>query len=269
MVKGGNDIKIAVQEWGNLEGKPILFAHAWSQSHLSWLPQINSNLAEKYHIITFDYRGHGNSEKPLEKDQYNNADIWADDLNAIINILELNDVTLVGWSYGSIVIADYLNKYGTDKVKALNIVGGITALGVKRVENHFGEDAAASMQAFDPKLPTQAIAMLNIAKMMVPDNLDKETYGFLIATNMMTPAFVRKAMTERSVDYKELYQQLDIPVLFTHGTQDTGILPIAAIEAADFVQKSKLSLYEGANHGPHWFDAKRFNFELAKLVNAY
>lgn len=265
-IEGGNGVKLAAQEWGNLEGKPILFVHAWSQSHMGWLPQIKSELASKYHLITFDHRGHGNSAKPLVKEQYNNADIWADDLASIINELKLREVTLVGWSYGTIVIADYLNKYGSSNVHAINIVGGITALGVERVESYFGTGLEDSIQAMNPELSAQSAAMVQVARMMVPDDLDKELYGFLIATNMLTPAFVRQAMVERSADYINVYKNLTMPVLFTHGTDDTGILPIAAEEGARVTPKGKLSLYDGANHGPHWHDPERFNNELHELI---
>lgn len=266
-ITGGKGVKLAVQEWGNPKGKPVLFAHAWSQSHLGWLPQINGALAEKYRLITFDQRGHGNSEKPLTADQYNNPDVWADDMRAIIKTLALKDVTLVGWSYGSLVIGDYLSKYGADNIHALNIVGGLTALGVKRVENYFGEGAARSAKAWETDLSVQSAAMTDVADMMLPETTDKHTYGLIIATNMFTPAFVRKAMTNRSEDYQSLYEGLNIPVLFTHGTKDTGILPISAIEGAAFAPKGEASLYEGANHGPHWHSPERFNKELSDLID--
>ena len=267
-IQGGNGVNLAVQEWGNTEGKPILFVHAWSQSHLGWLPQVDSRLADKYRLITFDHRGHGNSDKPLSKEQYNNADLWADDLHAIMSSLDLKKVTLVGWSYGTIVIADYLHKYSSNNIHSINIVGGITAIGVERVESYFGTGLADSMKAMEQELPTQAIAMVRIAAMMVPEELNKEMYGFLIATNMLTPPFVRKAMVERSADYLPLYKELNIPVLFTHGTDDTAILPTAAEEGALVTPKGRLSLYEGANHGPHWQDPERFNNELDELIES-
>lgn len=265
-IKGANDVMLAVQEWGVATGKPIIFLHAWSQSHLGWLPQIQSQLATRYRLITMDLRGHGNSAKPLELTQYNNGDVWADDLHAVINNLQLDAVTLVGWSYGTIMIADYIKKYGQDKVAAINFVAGTSAIGVPRVQNYFGADAKKSESAFDNSLPTQALAMLDIADVMLPSDTDKALYGFLIATNMMVPPFVRKAMMQRSVDYKATYEALTVPTLFTHGEQDKAILPIAAKEGASFVKGAKLSLYEGAQHGPHWNNPERFNQELDALV---
>lgn len=37
-VQGGSGVSIAVQEWGNPEGRPIIFIHALMQSHLGYLP---------------------------------------------------------------------------------------------------------------------------------------------------------------------------------------------------------------------------------------
>lgn len=263
---GAKNVRITVQEWGKEGGKPILFIHAWSQSHYGWLPQIKSKLAQDYRLITFDLRGHGNSEKPVSKDQYNNADVWADDLHSIVSTLKLKDVTLVGWSYGSIVIADFISKYGQDNIHALNIVGGITGLGVERVSRYFGQGLTDSMLAFNANLPIEAQGMVNIANMMWPDDMNKDMYGFMIATNMKASPFVRQAMIERNIDYKTLYESLDIPVLFSHGANDTGILLSAAKEGATLAPKGKLSVYEQAKHAPHWSDIDRFNNELSKLV---
>ncbi len=265
-VIGGNGVRIAVQEWGNPKGRPIVFAHAWSQSHYGWLPQFRSDLTKEFHLITFDSRGHGNSEKPLITDHYNNGALWAEDLKAVITSLNLKDVTLVGWSYGSIIIADYLQKYGSDNIHALNIVGGLTGLGVKRVEKHFGNATAGSILAMQSDLPAQAEGMVHIARMMWPEDLDKELYGFMIATNMMASPLVRKAMVQRSADYKDLYMSLDIPVLFSHGDKDDGVLLIAAEEGSAMAPKGKLSVYKNAKHAPHWSDTKRFNQELSDLA---
>ncbi len=64
-VQGALGFQLAVQEWGNPKGKVILLSHPWSMTHMAWLPQINSDLASKYRLITYDLRGHGNSQKNL------------------------------------------------------------------------------------------------------------------------------------------------------------------------------------------------------------
>ena len=64
-------LTIAAQEWGNPNGPGIVFIHGFSQSSLSWMRQTNSDLAKEFHIVTYDLRGHGNSDKPLDAARFN------------------------------------------------------------------------------------------------------------------------------------------------------------------------------------------------------
>jgi predicted alpha/beta hydrolase len=63
-------LTISAQEWGNTTGPEILFIHGFSQSYMSWMRQFNSDLAKEFHIVTYDLRGHGNSDKPLDPKYY-------------------------------------------------------------------------------------------------------------------------------------------------------------------------------------------------------
>ncbi|WP_091184240.1 alpha/beta fold hydrolase [Paenibacillus catalpae] len=70
--------------------------HGGSQSHLCWNKQIYSELASDFRLVTMDLRGHGLSEKP--KNGYDDAQLWADDIYAIIQELNLIQPILIGWS---------------------------------------------------------------------------------------------------------------------------------------------------------------------------
>src|SRR5690349_6101948 len=107
-VPGGGGLRLHVREWGNLEGRPILFIHGWSQSHLCWRKQVASSLGNEFRLVAFDLRGHGMSEAPSQSQHYTRAGLWAYDLAAIIDELGLERPILVGWSYGAFVICDYI-----------------------------------------------------------------------------------------------------------------------------------------------------------------
>ena len=78
-VKTPDGLTIAAQEWGNPQGPEILLINGFSQSHMSWMRQVNSDLAKEFRIITYDLRGHGNSDKPDDKGRYHDNKAWADD----------------------------------------------------------------------------------------------------------------------------------------------------------------------------------------------
>jgi len=127
MVSGGGGIQLHLVETGNSSGRPIVFVHGFSQCCLAWTRQMNSALAESYRLVAIDMRGHGLSDKPREG--YADSQLWADDVQAVIQALDLNHPVLCGWSYGPLMILDYLRHYGEDSIGGVNFVGGVTKLG--------------------------------------------------------------------------------------------------------------------------------------------
>src|SRR3954465_9376145 len=99
-VRGGGGLRLHVREWGERDGRPIVFVHGWSQSQLCWSRQIAGPLADDLRLVTFDLRGHGMSEKPLDAGAYADARLWADDLAAVIDQLELDRPGPAAWAYG-------------------------------------------------------------------------------------------------------------------------------------------------------------------------
>jgi predicted alpha/beta hydrolase len=75
-VKTPDGLMISAQEWGNPNGPEILLIHGFAQSHLSWMRQVDGDLAKEFRIITYDLRGHGNSDKPFEPEKYKTGKYW-------------------------------------------------------------------------------------------------------------------------------------------------------------------------------------------------
>src|SRR5712691_1209395 len=107
-ITGGGGLQLAVHEYGQPHGKPILLIHGFSQCHLVWSKQYQSPLADEFRLVCIDNRGHGMSEKPTALEYYTQAELWADDVQAVITGLALRKPVLAGWSYGGFVINDYL-----------------------------------------------------------------------------------------------------------------------------------------------------------------
>src|ERR671935_2777946 len=128
-VKGGRGLTLHVREWGRTEGPAIVFIHGFSGNHLCWSSQYESALADEFRLVAYDLRGHGMSEAPLEPEHYTGGELWADDLAAIIDQLDLEASVLVGWSYGAFVICDYVRRYGQDRIAAIDFVEGAVKLG--------------------------------------------------------------------------------------------------------------------------------------------
>lgn len=90
------------------DGPPILLVHGWKGSHRLW-DRTAERLLGRHRVVRFDLRGMGESDKPRGPYDF---DRMADDVGAVIRQLELEDVTLVGWSMGCTVSLSYLERDG-------------------------------------------------------------------------------------------------------------------------------------------------------------
>jgi len=264
-VKTPDGLTISAQDWGNPNGPEILFIHGFSQSHLSWIKQVTSgDLAKEFHMVTYDLRGHGNSDKPLEPERYRTSKYWGDEVQAVMDATGLKRPVLVGWSYGGRVMADYLTTHGTAKLAGLNYVDA----GQKGDPSFFGPNLRNL-----PLMASENLA-INIAatRAFLHDCFSiqptQEEYETMLAFNMMVPPKVRLGLSGRPLDVDDMLRSLKLPVLVTHGAEDKNSKLIAAEYTAKMIPGAKLSIYQGVGHSPFFEATPRFNAELAAFVRS-
>jgi non-heme chloroperoxidase len=266
-VLGGGGLQLHVREWGRPEGTPIVFIHGWSQNHLCWAKQYESVLADEFRLVAYDLRGHGMSEAPLASEHYTDGNLWADDVAAIIDALGLERAVLVGWSYGSFVICDYIRVHGHDRIAAINFVEGA----VKLSETAFGTligpgflDHFVGATADD--LPTNIATMRSFLKACASKPLAAEDFETALSWNIAVPARIRANLAAREIDCDDVLGALEIPLLVTQGRADTVVLPAMAEHVLAICPSAEASWYDGIGHLPHMEEPARFNRELAELT---
>ena len=111
----------------------LLFVHGWSCDETFWVGQASA-LGSKFHVITIDLPGHGQSDKP--QIPYT-MDLYARAIDAVLLDAKAKSATLVGHSNGTPVIRQFYRKF-PDKTRALVIVdGGLRPLGDKAMMEKF------------------------------------------------------------------------------------------------------------------------------------
>ena len=263
-VRAPDGVSISAQEWGNPAGPEIVFIHGFSQASMSWARQYDSDLAKEFRIITYDLRGHGNSDKPLEPEKYKESKGWADEVKAVIEAARLKRPVLVGWSYGGRVIADYLRIHGPASLAGLHYVAAIT----KSDPSFFGDGLKVQPQMLSEDLATAIAATRQFLRNCCEKQPSQDDFEAMLAFNMMVPPKVRANMGGRTLNIDDILVALKLPVLVTQGAQDRLVLPAAAKYSAEKIPGAKLSIYDGIGHAPFWEDATRFNAELAAFVRA-
>jgi non-heme chloroperoxidase len=266
-VRGGGGLRLHVREWGKADGPPILFMHGFSQSHLSWAKQYQSALAEEFRLVAYDLRGHGMSEAPLEPEHYTDGQLWADDLAAIVAQLGLDRPVLVGWSYGSFVICDYLRAHGQDRIAAVDFVAGAVKLGKAAFGTLIGPgflDNFSDVTADD--LPTNIRGMRDLVRAFSAEPLPPDDVETLLCSSMTVPTRIRANLAARELDGDDVLRALAVPLLVTQGRADTIVLPAMAEHILATCPTAEPSWYEGVAHTPHLEQPERFNRELAELT---
>jgi non-heme chloroperoxidase len=255
-------LTISAREYGNPNGPGIVFIHGFSQSHLSWMRQTDGELAKDFHIVTYDLRGHGNSDKPLEAARYRDSKAWGDEVQAVIDAAGLKRPVLVGWSYAGRVISDYVATHGAGGISGIDFVDA----SIKFIPEYVGDNLK--------NLPLMAsedmLTNINATRVFLhgcfsrqPSADDFET---MLAFNMMVPPKVRAGLGGRPLDATEIMAKLTIPVLVSHGAEDKNAKLDTAKYTASVIPGAKLSVYDGIGHSPFYEDAPRFNSELAAFV---
>jgi pimeloyl-ACP methyl ester carboxylesterase len=241
----------------------VLFLHGFAQSQACWRHQVESPLRQSFRLVTYDNRGHGRSDKPLEPYFYREPRRWADEVDTVIRGLRLDRPVVVAWSYAGRIVLDYLAAYGDGAIAGLVMAAATSStapenLGpaIPLLAEMGSEDAAqaeAALHAF----------MENCTHRPLPP----EEAQFLGQESALTPREVRRALGGRAADYDAVLAGLKIPVLAINGAEDRVILPDMAAHTAGLAPRGEARIYPGIGHMPFWEAPDEFNRDLAAFVS--
>ncbi len=265
-IAGGGGLELAVYETGNPEGRPIVFIHGFGQNHMAWDLQLDA-LDDEFRLVALDLRGHGASAQPLDAAHYTDGALWATDLAALIAAKQLDRPVLVGWSYGGFVIADYLRAHGDDALGGIVFVAAPAALGTPAAQRFFDPGVMQGLtNLMDPHVRTRIEASRAFLRAMPATPMSDERYEVSLASLMMIPPEVRRAVFSRQIDNDDVLSRITVPTLVIQGGADPIVLPATGRHIARIVPGAQLSVFEGVGHAPCFEDADRFNREIAQFV---
>jgi non-heme chloroperoxidase len=266
-ITGGGGSQLHVVETGNSQGRPILFIHGASQCWLQWDRQMNSTLAQDHRLVALDMRGHGLSDKP--HNAYNDGKLWADDVNAVIQTLNLDHPVLSGWSYGPLVILDYIRHYGEDRLGGLQLVGAVTKLGSEEAMSVLTPEFLSVVPQFlsmDPETSVRGLdGLLRLCFAREPSV--SERY-LMLGYNVSVPPHVRQGLFSRAFHNDDLLPKIRKPVLITHGSADAIVKPAIINQHKAAMPHAQVELMANIGHAAFWEDAEGFNDRLREFCRS-
>jgi len=227
----------------------VVLIHGWAQTGAVWdLPD--------FRTYAVDLRGHGESD---DFGDYRDSARWAADLQAVLD--HTGPATVVAWSYGGLVLADYLRFHGTAKINALVLVAAITEIGRGRR----GGETGPVMRAALPAAISDDEVLVKFCRAMAPA-LPDETVDKLTASATSVSHKVRGELFRRDVGSADVLTAVDVPTLVVHGTQDEVVAPAAAEYSAALIPGAELSLYPDTAHAPFLERPEQFAADLKRVA---
>lgn len=222
---------------------------------------MNSDLADDHRLVAMDLRGHGRSDKPGEG--YTESRLWADDVNAAIQALRLDHPVLCGWSYGPLVILDYIRHYGEDDIGGINFIGGVTKLGSDEAASVMTPEFLSLLPGFFATEVEESVRSLgSLLRLCFLQEPSAEELYRMLGYNVSVPPYVRQGMFSRSFDNDDLLPRIRKPVLITHGAKDAVVKPAAVDQHKAGMAHAQIHVVANAGHGAFWDDPAGYNQRL-------
>lgn len=222
---------------------------------------MNSSLAEKYRLVALDMRGHGRSDKP--RDGYDDSKLWADDVDAVIRTLDLDHPVLSGWSYGPLVLLDYIRHYGAERIGGIQFVGALTKLGSEEAMSVLSPEFLRLVpQLFSSDTETSVRGLEGLLRLCFARQLSSDDLYLMLGYNVSVPPYVRQGLFSRSFDNDDLLPKIGKPVLITHGAADAIVSFAAVDQHKAAMPHAQVQSMPDTGHAAFWDDAASFNERL-------
>ena len=245
--------EIFYKDWG--QGSPVVLSHGWPLNSDSWEAQMLFLADNGFRAIAHDRRGHGRSDQVWDG---NDMDHYADDLAAVIEALDLTDVTLIGFSTGGGEVARYVGRHGTARVAKVALVSAVPPFMLKTDDNPGG----VPIDVFDG---LRAGSLADRAQ-LYRDLADGPFFGNnrpgADVSQGTRDAFWRQGMQAghrnaydsiaafSATDMRDDLKKFDVPTLVIHGDDDQVVpFEVGGKASAAMIDGATLEVYAGAPHG--------------------
>ncbi len=243
---------IYYKDWGS--GPAITFSHGWPLNSDMWDAQMLFLANQGFRVVAHDRRGHGRSSQATSGNDMNG---YADDLAALIEALDLEDITMVGHSTGGGEVARYIGRHGTKRVARAVLIAAVPPIMVKSAANPEGlpielfdglrasllKDRSQTYRDFAP----QFFGANRPGAQVSQGTLD-QFWLWSMQSGLKNSYESIKAFSE--TDFTEDLKKFDVPTLVMHG-EDDQIVPVknSARKSAQLIKGAVEIYYPGLSHG--------------------
>lgn len=263
-----NSVDIDLHYTDQGEGQPVVLIHGYPLDGASWEKQTAALLRAGYRVITYDRRGFGFSSQPSVGYDY---DTFADDLATVLDVLDLTDVVLVGFSMGTGEVARYLSRHGSERIAKAAFLGSLEPYLLITDDNPEGAGPPEFFQGISDDVSADRYAFFtgffegfynleeNLGSRISEEALRN---SWNVAARSGAYAAAAAPLTWPT-DFRADIPAITVPALIVHGTAD-NVLPIdkTGRKFAELLPEATYAEIDGAPHGLLWTHGAEVNEHL-------
>jgi non-heme chloroperoxidase len=243
---------IYYKDWGS--GPVVTFSHGWPLNADMWDAQMLFLANQGFRVVAHDRRGHGRSSQASSGNDMNG---YADDLAALVEALDLRDITMVGHSTGGGEVARYVGRHGTKRLIKAVLIAAVPPIMLKSAANPEGlpielfdglrgallKDRSQTYKEFAPQFYGA-----NRPGAQVSQGTLDQFWLWSMQAGLKNSYESIKAFSE--TDFTEDLKKFDIPTLVMHG-EDDQIVPVknSGKKSAQLIKGAVEIYYPGLSHG--------------------
>jgi len=267
MIRTDDGASLAYTDWGE-GGAPVVFVCGWACPSRMWQSQIAALSEQGVRCLTFDRRGHGRSPDP---GCGYDLDTLADDLSAVLEQLDLKDVTLVGHSMGCAEIIRYLTRHGGGRVRQAVLLAPAAPCLTQTPDNPYGAPAAVHEQIRQQWIADFPKWVADNARPFYTPATSPEmvAYGERMILECPLPVALACNRALTTADVRADCAKVLVPTLVVHGDADASApLEATGKRVAALIPGARLVVLPGAPHGLFTTHAAVVNRQICEALKA-
>jgi pimeloyl-ACP methyl ester carboxylesterase len=254
-------VTLEVIQSGDPAGTPLVLVHGISDSAKSMQP-LMAELPASIRAIALTVRGHGDSDEPAGP--YDTATM-ARDVAAVMDAVGVRRAALLGHSMGSMIAQRFAVDY-PERLTALMLEGAFPGLkGNPAVGEFYAAEIAPLQEPVDPAW-VRGFQESTLARPVPPAFLE-----LVIAEALKLPPFAWRAILSGQMgeDFDAQLPRIAAPTLLLWGDQDAFCSREDQGRLLRGIRGSRLQVFEGTGHDPHWEEPARVARIVAEFVQRH
>jgi pimeloyl-ACP methyl ester carboxylesterase len=247
-----NGITIHYDEAGR--GPALLLSHGYSATRRMWDGQLKA-FGDRYRVISWDMRGHGETESPNDPKQYS-ADLTVADMRGLLDHLGIRRAVIAGLSLGGYVSLAFHLAH-PDMVRALVICD--SGPGYRNAEARAAWNARAHDRARD--LETRGLEVLHGRSVEAREAIrhHRSAQGLAHAARGM--------LAQEDSRVIDSLPSIRVPTLVVVGDRDEPFLAPSRYMAGK-IAGARLEVIDGAGHASNLDQPEAFNKVVGTFLDS-